>query len=101
MTVDLSLRPVPQTVNVLQPAEALNDERGDRIGAPRARDEFLHRRRVVVRQIRDAKPAPQVDRRDLRGLGYSELLDGIVEKPDHAVGRRTWEDFLAERVGGS
>jgi hypothetical protein len=30
MTVDLSPRPVPQTVNVLQPAEDVNDERSCR-----------------------------------------------------------------------
>jgi hypothetical protein len=31
--------------------------------------------------------------------GARHLVNGANLAPDQAVGRRTWEDFLAERVG--
>ena len=35
------------------------------------------------------------------GRAAGAYRDGANLAPDHAVGHRTWEDFLAERVGGS
>ena len=33
------------------------------------------------------------------GRAARALREGANLTPDHTVGRRTWEDFLAERVG--
>jgi uncharacterized protein YbjT (DUF2867 family) len=35
----------------------------------------------------------------LPGQAARAFRDGVNLTPEHAVGRRTWEDFLAERVG--
>ena len=45
-----------------------------------------HRRRLIVQL-----PMPGAAARAVRG--------GAILAPDRAVGRKTWEDFLAERVG--
>jgi hypothetical protein len=37
----------------------------------------------------------------LPGKAARAIRDGANLAPDRAVGRRTWEDFLAERVGSS
>ena len=47
--------------------------------------EFAYRRRIVVRQIRDAKAATEVDGGDLRGLVDSELSDDVAQQTDHTV----------------
>jgi uncharacterized protein YbjT (DUF2867 family) len=35
----------------------------------------------------------------LPGKAARAVREGAILSPDHAVGRRTWEDFLADRVG--
>ena len=45
-----------------------------------------HRRRLIV-----GLPMP--------GAAASAVRGGAILAPDRAVGRKTWEDFLAERVG--
>jgi hypothetical protein len=65
------------------------------MGGPRIHDtaDLL---RAYLRAARRSRPIVRVP---LPGRAARSLRDGANLAPDHAVGQRTWEEFLADRVG--
>jgi uncharacterized protein YbjT (DUF2867 family) len=67
------------------------------LGGPRVY-EMAELVRGYLRASGKHRPMIQVP---LPGKAARAIRDGANLAPDRAVGRRTWEDFLAERVGSS